>query len=154
MPEEAAAIGWDQVLGRLKMATACLLQWFPDSLYNTATSTVVVYYSVFRSEIKTLPESVQFDIYYKVFEADRFVAILMAHPVMDVISMVPTKPDKPFSGRNGVRETARLKRSPGISLFTVLIYPLAVVLFLRCNNWSSSARQTNMCIRNPAGERK
>lgn len=98
MLDEAATIGVkaDQVLGRLKMATACLLQWFPDSLYNTATSTVVVYYSVFRSEIKTLPESVQFDIYYKVFHADRFVAILMAHPIMDVISIVPTKPDKPL----------------------------------------------------------
>lgn len=79
------------------MATACLLQWFPDSLYNTATSTVVVYYSVFRSEIKTLPESVQFDIYYKVSEEFRFVVILMAFRFMDVVSMVPTKPESPFT---------------------------------------------------------
>jgi hypothetical protein len=47
-----------------KMASA--LEWVPDSLYNTAISTVVTHYSSNRKELRTLPENVQFDIYYKV----------------------------------------------------------------------------------------
>ena len=42
------------------------LQWVPDSLYNTAVTTIVasqVVYNRYRRELKTLPEDVQFDIY-------------------------------------------------------------------------------------------
>ena len=50
-----------------KMASACCaLEWAPDSLYNTAISTIVTYYSTHRKDLKTLPENVQFDIHYKV----------------------------------------------------------------------------------------
>lgn len=45
---------------------ASLLEWVPDSLYNSAISSVVTHYSRFRRELKTLPENVQFDVYYKV----------------------------------------------------------------------------------------
>ena len=48
-----------------KMA-ASALEWAPDSLYNTAISTIVAYYSTHRKDLKTLPENVQFDIHYKV----------------------------------------------------------------------------------------
>ncbi len=48
------------------MASACALEWAPDSLYNTAISTIVAYYSTQRKDLKTLPENVQFDIHYKV----------------------------------------------------------------------------------------
>ena len=48
------------------MASACALEWAPDSLYNTAISTIVAYYSTHRKDLKTLPENVQFDIHYKV----------------------------------------------------------------------------------------
>ena len=40
--------------------------WVPDSLYNMAVSAIVTSYSRYRREIKSLPERVQFDIYYKV----------------------------------------------------------------------------------------
>lgn len=48
------------------MASACALEWVPDSLYNTAVSATVSSYSRHRREVKSLPEDVQFDIYYKV----------------------------------------------------------------------------------------
>ena len=58
-----------------KMASACALEWAPDSLYNTAISTIVSYYSAHKRELKTLPENVQFDIYYKV-RADWLNAVI------------------------------------------------------------------------------
>ena len=48
------------------MASACDLEWVPDSLYNTSLSTIVTFYSRYKKELKTLTDSVQFDIYYKV----------------------------------------------------------------------------------------
>lgn len=48
------------------MASACALEWVPDSLYNMAVSAIVTTYSKYRRELKALPENVQFDIYYKV----------------------------------------------------------------------------------------
>ena len=48
------------------MASACALEWVPDSLYNMAVSATVTSYSRHRRELKLLPENVQFDIYYKV----------------------------------------------------------------------------------------
>lgn len=48
------------------MASACALEWVPDSLYNTAVSATVSSYSRHRRDVKSLPEDVQFDIYYKV----------------------------------------------------------------------------------------
>ena len=47
---------------------ASALQWAPDSLYNTAISTIVTHYSQHKKELKILTEDVQFDIYYKVSE--------------------------------------------------------------------------------------
>ena len=48
------------------MASACAMGWVPDSLYNMAVSAIVSSYSRHRRELKSLPERVQFDIYYKV----------------------------------------------------------------------------------------
>ena len=49
------------------MASACCaLAWAPESLYNTAISTIVSHYNLHNRELKTLPENVQFDIHYKV----------------------------------------------------------------------------------------
>ena len=51
------------------MASASVqLDWVPDSLYNTAVSATVASYYRHRRDVKTLPESVQFDVYYKVNE--------------------------------------------------------------------------------------
>lgn len=42
------------------------LEWIPESLYNTAISAVVDNYSRSRRDIRSLPENIQFDVYYKV----------------------------------------------------------------------------------------
>ena len=51
---------------QIKMATASLLHWVPDSLYNLAVTSVVTKYQRHKVEVKSLPENVQFDVYYKV----------------------------------------------------------------------------------------
>lgn len=48
------------------MASACALEWVPDSLYNLAVSAIVTSYSKYRRDLKALPDNVQFDVYYKV----------------------------------------------------------------------------------------
>lgn len=42
------------------------LEWIPETLYNTAISAVVDNYSRSRRDIRSLPENIQFDVYYKV----------------------------------------------------------------------------------------
>lgn len=51
-----------------KMA-AVELEWVPETLYNTAISAVVDSYGrARRRDIRSLPENIQFDVYYKVRE--------------------------------------------------------------------------------------
>ena len=42
------------------------LEWIPETLYNTAISAVVDNYIRSRRDIRSLPENIQFDVYYKV----------------------------------------------------------------------------------------
>ena len=49
-----------------EMATASILQWVPDSLYNLSVSVTVCNYHMCRAEVKSLPDSVQFDVLYQV----------------------------------------------------------------------------------------
>lgn len=42
------------------------LEWIPETLYNTAISAVVDNYIRSRPDIRSLPENIQFDVYYKV----------------------------------------------------------------------------------------
>lgn len=51
------------------------LEWIPETLYNTAISAVVDNYSRSRRDIRSLPENIQFDVYYKVscFSRDALV---------------------------------------------------------------------------------
>jgi len=48
------------------MATASILQWVPDSLYNLSVSITACNYDAYRAEVKSLPDSVLFDVLYKV----------------------------------------------------------------------------------------
>ncbi|KQK80954.1 hypothetical protein AAES_87012 [Amazona aestiva] len=42
------------------------LEWVPETLYNTAISAVVDSYGrARRRDIRSLPENIQFDVYYK-----------------------------------------------------------------------------------------
>ena len=48
------------------MAVASELEWVPETLYNSAITAVVSTYSRHRPELRSLPENIQFDVYYKV----------------------------------------------------------------------------------------
>lgn len=48
------------------------LEWIPETLYNTAISAVVDNYSRSRRDIRSLPENIQFDVYYKVRGEHKF----------------------------------------------------------------------------------
>ena len=48
------------------MARATELEWAPESLYNTAISAVVMRFSEYRTELRSLTDDVIFDVYYKV----------------------------------------------------------------------------------------
>uniref|UniRef100_A0A3Q2DMT7 Amyloid beta precursor protein (cytoplasmic tail) binding protein 2 n=1 Tax=Cyprinodon variegatus TaxID=28743 RepID=A0A3Q2DMT7_CYPVA len=50
---------------------AAELEWIPESLYNTAISAVVDNYSRSRRDIRSLPENIQFDVYYKLYQQGR-----------------------------------------------------------------------------------
>lgn len=53
-------------LDRENNMAAMELEWIPETLYNTAISAVVDNYGRSRRDIRSLPENIQFDVYYKV----------------------------------------------------------------------------------------
>lgn len=57
------------------------LEWIPETLYNTAISAVVDNYSRSRRDIRSLPENIQFDVYYKVRTSGRrgWLAVKLQH---------------------------------------------------------------------------
>lgn len=62
--EEAGGL-WLDLVKENNMA-AVELEWIPETLYNTAISAVVDNYGRSRRDIRSLPENIQFDVYYKV----------------------------------------------------------------------------------------
>ncbi|GFO08684.1 amyloid protein-binding protein 2 [Plakobranchus ocellatus] len=50
------------------MARATELEWAPESLYNTAISAVVLRFSEYKSELRSLTDDVIFDVYYKLYD--------------------------------------------------------------------------------------
>ncbi|XP_074643126.1 amyloid protein-binding protein 2-like [Tubulanus polymorphus] len=73
---------------------ASALEWVPDSLYNTAISTVVAHYAKFRKELRTLPENVQFDIFYKLYNKGRLCQLGMEFSELDTFARVLKVNDK------------------------------------------------------------
>ncbi|XP_013379692.1 amyloid protein-binding protein 2 [Lingula anatina] len=73
---------------------ASALEWVPDSLFNTAISIVVKHYSKFRRELKTLPENVQFDVYYKLYSKGRLCQLGLEFSELDIFAGVLKVNDK------------------------------------------------------------
>ncbi|WAR03662.1 APBP2-like protein [Mya arenaria] len=76
------------------MASACALEWVPDKLYNMAVSAIVTSYGKYRRELKGLPENVQFDIYYKLYNKGRLCQLGMEFSDLDTFSKVLKVNDK------------------------------------------------------------
>ncbi|XP_060071001.1 amyloid protein-binding protein 2-like [Ylistrum balloti] len=70
------------------MASACALEWVPDSLYNTAVSAIVASYYRYKRDVKALPENVQFDIYYKLYNKGQLCQLGMDFSDLDTFSKV------------------------------------------------------------------
>lgn len=69
-------------LERENNMAAVELEWIPETLYNTAISAVVDNYSRSRRDIRSLPENIQFDVYYKVRVTDQEAQMNMTAPIL------------------------------------------------------------------------
>lgn len=73
-------------LERENNMAAVELEWIPETLYNTAISAVVDNYSRSRRDIRSLPENIQFDVYYKVrFTSQEAQVYLTATSLYDFV---------------------------------------------------------------------
>ncbi|KAJ8403890.1 hypothetical protein AAFF_G00347580 [Aldrovandia affinis] len=70
------------------------LEWIPETLYNTAISAVVDNYSRSRRDIRSLPENVQFDVYYKLYQQGRLCQLGGAFCELEVFAKVLRASDK------------------------------------------------------------
>jgi len=78
------------------MATASILQWIPESLYNLSISVTVCSYHIYRADVKSLPDSVQFDVLYKVRHgAVGCIGCCTWDPVYETKSEIPSANQKP-----------------------------------------------------------
>uniref|UniRef100_A0A8C6SY91 Amyloid beta precursor protein (cytoplasmic tail) binding protein 2 n=1 Tax=Neogobius melanostomus TaxID=47308 RepID=A0A8C6SY91_9GOBI len=73
---------------------AAELEWIPESLYNTAISAVVDNYSRSRRDIRSLPENIQFDVYYKLYQQGRLCQLGGEFCELEVFAKVLRASDK------------------------------------------------------------
>ncbi|ELU14913.1 hypothetical protein CAPTEDRAFT_138866 [Capitella teleta] len=76
------------------MASACDLDWVPDSLYNTAVSVVVSHFRAFKSELRLFPDNVQFDIYYQLYNKGMLVELGQEFSCLEIFARVLKVHDK------------------------------------------------------------
>ncbi|XP_038074317.1 amyloid protein-binding protein 2-like [Patiria miniata] len=76
------------------MAVASELEWIPETLYNSAITAVVSTYSRHRPELRSLPENIQFDVYYKLYKQGRLCQLGMEFCELDVFAKVLRANDK------------------------------------------------------------
>jgi len=98
------------------MATASLLQWVPDTLYNLSVSTAVSAFTLYRAEVKTLPESVQFDVYYKLYNKGQLTELGAELCDINVFARVLKVNDK----RNLLHHCFQALMDSGLKLSTLL----------------------------------
>ncbi|XP_071442757.1 amyloid protein-binding protein 2 isoform X2 [Hetaerina americana] len=67
---------------------ASLFSRVPKSLYKAAVSAVVENYMCVRKELRTLPENIQFDIYYKLYQEDRLCQLGVEFSDLDVFAQM------------------------------------------------------------------
>ncbi|XP_016412548.1 amyloid protein-binding protein 2-like [Sinocyclocheilus rhinocerous] len=70
------------------------LEWIPETLYNTAISAVVDNYGRSRRDIRSLPENIQFDVYYKLYQQGRLCQLGGEFCELEVFAKVLRASDK------------------------------------------------------------
>ncbi|KAI2584370.1 APPBP2 isoform 5 [Pan troglodytes] len=73
------------------------LEWIPETLYNTAISAVVDNYIRSRRDIRSLPENIQFDVYYKLYQQGRLCQLGSEFCELEVFAKVLRALDKRLS---------------------------------------------------------
>uniref|UniRef100_A0A8B9R6I4 Uncharacterized protein n=1 Tax=Astyanax mexicanus TaxID=7994 RepID=A0A8B9R6I4_ASTMX len=89
------------------------LEWIPETLYNTAISAVVDNYSRSRRDIRSLPENIQFDVYYKLYQQGRLCQLGGEFCELEVFAKVLRASDKRY-----------LTMEPSCGLFILFFFEL------------------------------
>ncbi|ROK28200.1 Amyloid protein-binding protein 2 [Anabarilius grahami] len=84
---------WLDLVKENNMA-AVELEWIPETLYNTAISAVVDNYGRSRRDIRSLPENIQFDVYYKLYQQGRLCQLGGEFCELEVFAKVLRASDK------------------------------------------------------------
>lgn len=73
---------------------ASRLEWIPDSLYNSAVTTLVNNYLIFQKDLKYLPESITFDIFYQLYKQNKLCFLGFEFSDLDVFAKISKVKDK------------------------------------------------------------
>ncbi|XP_033121593.1 amyloid protein-binding protein 2-like [Anneissia japonica] len=95
---------------------ASVLEWVPETLYNSAITAVVVSYSKHRKELRCLTENIQFDVYYKLYTQGRLCQLGMEFCELDIFAKVLTVSDK----RHLLHHCFQALMDHGVKVATVL----------------------------------
>lgn len=75
-------------------AMASRLEWIPDSLYNSAVTTLVNNYPTFQKELRYLPESIAFDIFYQLYKQNKLCFLGFEFSDLDIFAKISKVKDK------------------------------------------------------------
>ncbi|KAJ7990111.1 hypothetical protein DPEC_G00296930 [Dallia pectoralis] len=92
------------------------LEWIPESLYNTSICAVVDQYSRWRTDIRTLPENILFDVYYKLYQQGRLCQLGGEFCELEVVAKVLRASDK----RHLLHHCFQALMDHGVKVSTVL----------------------------------
>uniref|UniRef100_A0A674GWQ3 Amyloid beta protein binding protein 2 n=1 Tax=Taeniopygia guttata TaxID=59729 RepID=A0A674GWQ3_TAEGU len=95
------------------------LEWVPETLYNTAISAVVDSYGrARRRDIRSLPENIQFDVYYKLYQQGRLCQLGSEFCELEVFAKVLRALDK----RHLLHHCFQALMDHGVKVASVLAY--------------------------------
>ncbi|XP_077509378.1 protein interacting with APP tail-1 [Amblyomma americanum] len=73
---------------------ASRLEWIPESLYNSAVTTLVNNYPIFQKDVRYLPESIAFDILYQLYKQNKLCFLGLEFYDLDVFAKISKVKDK------------------------------------------------------------
>ncbi|KAL3227930.1 hypothetical protein MRX96_003871 [Rhipicephalus microplus] len=73
---------------------ASRLEWIPDSLYNSAVTTLVNNYPIFQKDLRYLPESIAFDILYQLYKQNKLCFLGFEFYDLDIFAKITKVKDK------------------------------------------------------------
>ena len=114
------------------------LEWIPDTLYNTAISAVVDNYSRSLPDIRSLPENIQFDVYYKLYLQGRLCELGREFCELEVFTKVLRVVDK----RHLLHHCFQTLMDRGVKVASVLAYSFI--------SWCSQRAESDATVKEKA----